>query len=212
MGVGAVGSHVAPMLAKCGVKHLTLYDGDDVSSHNVPMSLVFGTEDIGKYKTHVMAKAVESLSGIVLKAISRMYAGEQLVGSVVACVDTMDARQLIWKEVHLNPNIDLYVDTRVHEHYVSVFAIRPCEPEDIKTYELSLYSQETTKRRTCGKHGIVYMSAIAASIATRALTGFWSGVIPRRNERILLGTNGMQTFSSTETSDEVDAEEEDEEE
>lgn len=198
VGAGSVGSEVALMLGRMGVPELTVIDGDDVRSHNLPMTLAFRPEDIGRFKVGVIRDRAVAETGTIVHAIPQMYDGKEPfeAGSVVACVDTMEARELIWKQIEGNPNIDLFVDTRVHERFISVFAIRPGDPKHEAFYRRYLYPTNTTAKRTCGTHGIVYVTSIAASLAVRALTGFWEGANPKRHERVLLGNTGMHLDAS----------------
>ncbi len=195
LGCGAVGSQAILLLAKCGVQHITVYDADDVSSPNLPMSLAFGPSDLGRRKVDVVQERVHALAGLEITTIPRMYAGEEINTAVLSCVDTMEARMEIWKQVRLNPRVDLFVDTRTDALCLSLFVLRPCMPEDMAYYEAHLYPTNLTVMRTCGNHGIAYQSMIAASLAVRALTAHWNGDTPRRHERVLLGEDGTHLIT-----------------
>lgn len=192
VGCGSVGSEVDHMLARMGVSRMTIIDGDDVRTHNVPVTFAFRPEDVGRYKVDVVRDRIRAETSASVRAIPRMYDGSEPfeAGAVIACVDTMKARACIWRQVAGNPIIGLFVDTRVHEHLVSVFAIRPGDPKQAAFYEKYLYPDRTTPRRTCGAHGVIYVTSIAASLAVRALTSFWQGGTPSRHERLLLGDHG----------------------
>lgn len=165
IGVGSVGSQVAMALARVGVTDLTIYDGDRINSHNVPMSYVFGCEDVGLLKTKVVADEIARKTGVVVNAIPRMYTGESLRGTVVACVDTMFARKLIWGQVKENMFVDTFVDTRIAAELVHVYGLRPYRAEHVALYEKRLYPDEETARITCGMHGIIHVTCHAAAIA-----------------------------------------------
>ncbi len=173
IGAGAVGSQVVAMLTKVMDHPVTVYDADNVESHNIPMS-VYRQADLARSKVDALREIVREQTGAEIKAIPRMYAGEPLHGgSVVCCVDNMEARKEIWRAAKMNPGIDLLVDTRIAEELVSVFAVRPYHPDDIAYYEHFLYPSSKANRITCGRHGIIYVSALAASVAVAALTRFW---------------------------------------
>ncbi|USF28898.1 tRNA threonylcarbamoyladenosine dehydratase [Clostridium sp. MD294] len=55
-GIGGVGSFATEALARSGIGHLTLIDGDVVNETNINRQLIATTETIGKYKTDVMKK------------------------------------------------------------------------------------------------------------------------------------------------------------
>jgi hypothetical protein len=187
IGAGSVGSQVACMLAKMGVPALTIWDGDTIESHNVPMS-AYRAGDIGVRKVDALGELIAEQSGLRIEKIARMYAGEPLRGAVVASVDSMEARKAIWEAVKLDPAVDVLVDTRTAAELVSVFAVRPCDPEDIDFYERFLYPSSEAVRPMCGLHGIIFQSAIAASAACSGLTSWWTKGRTVRHFTMLTGS------------------------
>ncbi len=186
IGAGSVGSQVAVMLAKIGVTELSVWDADFVESHNIPMS-AFRVADLGKPKVKAIGDIVLAQSGLAIDAHERMYGGERLAGSVVACVDSMEARRLVWDRVKMNPTVDILVDTRIAVEYVVVLAVDPCDPEDAAFYEEHLYPSSEALRPTCGRHGIVYVSAVAAAAVCANLTAKWSRGRTERHFKMLVG-------------------------
>lgn len=191
IGAGSVGSAVAMMLAKIGVTDLTVYDADRVRSHNVPSS-VYGPRDVGKLKVEVLARWVMATAGLRIKAVPRMYAGEKLKGAVIACVDTMEARKLIWNNVKGNALVSLYVDTRVAERLVSVFFTDWTECEAAGYYEHHLYPTSQTATRLCGRHGFKPIADFASAIAVNGLTQFWAEGKTSKHIRLMAGS--METI------------------
>lgn len=186
LGAGSVGSQLVAMLAKIGLTDITVYDGDSVESHNIPMS-AYGNSDLGMYKVLALKDLVFRQSGVEIKALPRMYAGpvrgiktiasngvgEPLRDSVIACVDSMEARMAAWQAVKNNPLVDIFIDTRTAGELISIFAVSPCNPDDIAYYEHFLYPTEQAAMLTCGHHGIVFISSMAAGIACANLTNWW---------------------------------------
>jgi molybdopterin/thiamine biosynthesis adenylyltransferase len=187
IGVGSVGSQTVAMLAKIGVKTITVHDGDSVESHNIPMS-AYRIKDLGVPKVRALAEIVAEQSGVRITAIQKMYAGEELRGAVVACVDSMEARKRVWEAVKNNPAVSILVDTRVAEELVSVFAVHPCDPDDVAYYEHFLsYDSGSAVRPLCGVHGIVYVGAMAAVTVCANLTLHWSKGRKKRHLKALVG-------------------------
>ena len=61
VGCGAVGSHLAVLLARLGVQKFALYDEDTVSSHNIAnQNFVFN--DIGRLKTECVAETIKAIN------------------------------------------------------------------------------------------------------------------------------------------------------
>jgi molybdopterin/thiamine biosynthesis adenylyltransferase len=186
IGAGSVGSQVVSMLAKIGVTAITVHDGDAIESHNVPMS-AYGVDDLGVMKVLALRDLVKAQSDVKITAVPRMYEGGPLSNAVVACVDSMEARQLIWREV-LKSSVNILIDTRVSAELVSVFAIDPGDPEDIEYYEYFLrYPSKEAIRPMCGLHGIVYVGAVAAASVCANLTNWWKKSRKVRHFKMLVG-------------------------
>ena len=187
IGVGSVGSQVVSMLAKIGVTSITVHDGDAVESHNIPMS-AYRVGDLGLLKVEALRALVKEQSDVEITVVPSMYEDAPLRSAVVACVDSMEARQKIWKQVRMNPSVTILIDTRVAAELVSVFAINPCDPEDIEYYEHFLgYSSKDAVRPMCGLHGIVYVAASAARAVCANLTSWWQKGRKRRHFKELTG-------------------------
>lgn len=187
LGAGSVGSQVVQMLAQVGVTDLTVWDADDVASHNVPMS-AFRISDLGRWKVEALADIVADKSGVQIKPVRRMWNGETLRGSVVCCVDSMDVRRAIWTKVRQNPLVDIFVDTRIAEEFVAVYAITPTNADHVALYESRLYPSSEAVRPMCGQHGIIYVSGLAACAATARLTQSWKGGITPPLFEMLVGS------------------------
>jgi len=54
VGCGGIGSNLALALAGTGFKNLTLVDGDTISSRNIPLSVPFTRQDVGREKVEVV--------------------------------------------------------------------------------------------------------------------------------------------------------------
>ncbi len=173
IGAGSVGSHVVSMLVRMGVTDITVYDHDSVESHNIAPSL-YGEGDFGLYKVDALAAIILRDTGISLNVQRRRYEGEPLKRTVIACVDTMEARQLIWQKVKKNPLIDVLIDTRVAEEFWQVFSISPCNTKEIAYYEHYLsYSTPEAAPQMCGLHSIIDVSTVVAAEAAYILRSFW---------------------------------------
>lgn len=175
IGIGSVGSQVAMGLARVGVTDLTIVDADRVESHNVPMS-AFGVRDVGLLKVEVMAGRIAEDTGVRVKAVPCMYTNETLKGSVVACVDKMEARMAIWEQVRGNPLVPAFIDTRIANRLVHVHRLRPTNPEHVAFYQRRLYPTRDAAPPMCGLHGIIYVTGHAASIAVGSLVAIRQGI------------------------------------
>lgn len=187
VGAGSVGSQLVINLAKLGCTDITVWDPDFVSSHNIPMSAYRQLKDIARPKVDALAEIVEEAAFVDLKTHRAKYTGQPLKGAVVSCVDWMDERKVIWEQTCRNPLVPLLVDTRIANEFISVFAIRPCDPEDIKYYEHFMYPSAEAVRPMCGEHGARYISGTAANAACAALTEWWKSATTKRHLKMLCG-------------------------
>ena len=173
LGAGSVGSHVAYHLTKMGVTELEVWDDDTVASHNVPMSL-YGPEDVGRFKVDALKEIIERLTGTTILTERKMYSGEAFRHvSIVACVDSMQARKLLWERLKYCPTVDIFCDTRTAATYVEVLSVAPCDPTDVELYEALLFDDTIAARQSCGQHGIVYAASRAAQVVAVNLALFW---------------------------------------
>lgn len=173
IGAGSVGSHVVSMLVRIGITDITVYDHDSIESHNVAPSL-YGEEDFGLYKVDALAAIILRDTGVAIKVVRKRYEGEPLKRTVIMCVDTMEARQLVWKKVRNNPLVDVLIDTRIAEEFWQLFAISPCNQKEIAYYEHYLnYSTSEAAPQMCGLHSIIDVSIAVAAEAACVLRSFW---------------------------------------
>ncbi len=102
VGLGATGSVIAPWLARAGVGHLTLIDRDIVERSNLQRQLLYGEEDLGRFKAEVAAERLaQANSEISLEArvadLTPGNARELLAGFDLFCdgTDNFEARFLL---------------------------------------------------------------------------------------------------------------------
>lgn len=189
IGAGSVGSEVARQLTKIGITDLTVYDDDYVESHNIPVSC-YRVKDLGRSKVDALMDVIKEQSGIEIKVLNTRFdtTHPPLKGTVVSCVDSMEARQEIWENVKHRPDVDILIDTRVSEELVWVFAIHPCDPDDIELYEHHLsYSSKEAAPAMCGRHGIIYVASTAARAVCANLTGWWQHGRKKQHHKELVG-------------------------
>jgi len=196
LGAGSVSSYLSPLLVgymlkalvKEGCPSITVWDGDDVESHNVPIA-DFGIGDLATYKVHALAANIETQTGFKLDVRPTMYAGEPLVGNVICCVDDMDARKRIWERVRggvdrPNPNVGIFLDTRVHRSLIEVFVFDPLDDRCAKEYAKYLYGRSEVMLPMCGTHGLPDIAMMTAAVAMRLLREAWTGVRKSRHHSV----------------------------
>lgn len=94
IGCGSIGSNVAELLVRYGIKNIILWDYDRVESHNIANQL-FYQDQIGTEKTKALAEILLRINPELNIVFKERYEGEMLQGHVFLCVDSMEVRQNI---------------------------------------------------------------------------------------------------------------------
>lgn len=104
MGCGGVGSYSAEAVARAGVGHITLMDGDVVAESNQNRQLVALSSTIGRNKAEIMADRCRDINpDAVITAVPQFYkTGEELdiaaFDWIIDAIDDVDAKVLLIKE------------------------------------------------------------------------------------------------------------------
>lgn len=101
IGCGGLGSNVAAMLLRCGVRTLTLIDFDTVAADNLNRQLFFA-DQLGRLKTEALAETLLRIDPVAnLSLISRRISSADLVDAVrdadviVEAVDKAETKAMI---------------------------------------------------------------------------------------------------------------------
>ncbi len=102
VGAGGLGCPASQYLAAAGVGNITLVDGDEISRSNLQRQILFGEDDIGKYKAEIIASKLSNNNPNieitpVLELLSTSNA-ESLINNsdiVIDCTDNFASRYLI---------------------------------------------------------------------------------------------------------------------
>lgn len=105
-GIGGVGSFAAEALARCGVGHITLVDGDTVSITNINRQLIALHSTVGKEKTAVMAERIADISPetevetypVVYGAENRDLLDFSIYDYVIDAIDTVTSKLILIEE------------------------------------------------------------------------------------------------------------------
>ena len=156
VGVGGIGSPVALALAKMGCRRLTVYDPDTVEAHNLPNQL-YRPRDIGRPKVEALAELLSEFSPLEVLPIQEAVTNQRLEGVVVSAVDSMAARSEIWRNcIRYRAAIPLYIDARMGGQVCRVLTARPADPDDVRFYESTLYTDEAALEDPCTAQAIIY--------------------------------------------------------
>jgi adenylyltransferase/sulfurtransferase len=98
--VGAIGSHLAEMLAKLGVRDFTLIDPDEVDTVNLAVQGSYESE-VGQPKVLAVAERLTAIHGMIAVVCREADYRADLVragSAVFACVDSMRVRWQIFRD------------------------------------------------------------------------------------------------------------------
>ena len=173
IGAGAVGSFTALTLAKMGVTHITVYDGDVVEEHNLPNQW-YRSRDLGRRKVDALAEIIHEFTDVTLTTHPRHYTHENLTGIVICAVDTMDTRLLIWREVKKLKPV-LYIDARMGAEVGKIHVVHPADPASRRKYEEDLYPSSEAFHAPCTAKATVYCAAGLAAYIADTVAGYAVG-------------------------------------
>jgi hypothetical protein len=112
IGIGAMGSRVAELLARLGVRQMHVWDMDTVEDKNIANQLYFHHQ-IGMNKTDALEEILLDINP-QLKVIKHgAYKDQALSGYVFLCVDSIELRFHIAKSNENNTQIKAMFDTRM---------------------------------------------------------------------------------------------------
>lgn len=163
IGVGALGSFSTLMLAKMGVEHIRVYDDDAIEEHNFPNQF-YRNEDLGKKKVEALRDLIQSFEGLRIETIDKKFEEtDELSGVVIAAVDNMAARQIVWNAVKLNPSVDRFIDTRAAGNLAEIYFVDPCDLKQVAQYEANLFPDDEGMQVPCTAKMTTYIAGAIGS-------------------------------------------------
>lgn len=123
IGCGSVGSTVAELLARFGIKEFVLYDFDVVMPHNI-VNQMFTTKHLYRPKTECVAEMLKDINPEVnVKIEPEGWKEQQLDGYVFLAVDNIELRKKIVEDNKYNTYVKAMFDFRTGltdaQHYAA---------------------------------------------------------------------------------------------
>ena len=178
VGLGGIGSNLAVMLGKMGFNPLTVVDGDKVSEENTGTQL-YEQNDVRDWKTAATSDRLYRFSPDTevftmttdVEVDTPWY--ELASPIIVSAVDSIAARQAIWKAI-AGRDWMLYVDARMALETAQVWAVTK---ELEGNFEAALMAQDDSRipDLPCTSKATFYGGALAASCAAYVLRRFITG-------------------------------------
>jgi adenylyltransferase/sulfurtransferase len=182
IGVGAIGSVAAELLARAGIGHLKVIDRDIIEINNLQRQLLFDESDIGKPKATAAAEKLKMMNSEISIGASNEDIDCSNIAVVVGkpdcildCSDNMETRFLI-NDYCVKERIP-WIHAAAIQNYGTIFPVMPGKAC------FSCVFKESNNLESCDTAGILntVSTSIAAIQATEAM-------------RVLLGKPSIDTL------------------
>ncbi len=164
VGVGAIGSHLAEILAKLGVQEFTLIDFDEVDTVNLGVQ-GFYEQEVGLSKVDAVSHRLQSICKNVEVTENTSEYAPGLVPSqsvVFSCVDSMKTRRQIFRHF-CEKDWSVLFDGRMAAESLRVFCVER-DPEFLSICRDSLFPEHESYREACTARATIYSAMMAAGI------------------------------------------------
>ncbi len=160
VGAGSIGSNLALLLARLGMKDITVYDFDEVEDHNLGHQ-AYRFKDCGRPKVEALREIIEEATGTVIKAINEP-AGAINTDILILAVDNMTSR----KDISGTANYSFCIDGRMGGETFNIYTFTQMEKE---RYINTLFEDSEGSDLPCGGKSIGYVSYLIAGMMENAL-------------------------------------------
>jgi molybdopterin/thiamine biosynthesis adenylyltransferase len=169
IGAGGIGAPAALCLAKSGVSTLEIFDHDDVGAENTGPQM-YGPGMVGQPKVMALRRFLrQQAPWTEVSARRERYDGGPIDADVViAAVDSLSVRRVIWEGVKESPSVKLLVDPRMGAEILSVHSVIP--HQDGPWYAATLEGKAVAA--ACTAKATFYTGLIAGAMCAQALKAF----------------------------------------
>jgi len=167
IGVGAIGRQVALQLAAMGVPWLQLVDFDVVELANLaPQGFLEG--DLGRRKVEATGAFCRLINSEIAAQVHdhRFRRSMEVGNSVFCCVDSIEARRLIFEAV--KDRVSFFVDGRMSAEVIRV--LTACTASGRAFYPQTLFGSEEAHTGPCTAKSTIYTANIAAGLMVAQFT------------------------------------------
>ncbi len=173
IGVGAIGRQVALQLTAIGIPWLQLVDFDVVEPSNLS-SQGYWEEDLGRSKVETTADLCRKINqGIdVFEVVERFNRRMEIGNTVFCCIDSIQARQLIWGAVE--DKVLFFCDGRMAAETMRI--LTACDSNSRHHYPKTLFAARDAFAGPCTAKSTIYCANIAAGLMLSQFTKFLRGI------------------------------------
>lgn len=194
IGAGAIGGWTTLALAKMGFCNLSVWDFDKVDSVNMNSQL-YRIGDIGQMKTDALRSIVKDFTGCVIETNSKPYKSGKFNGMVIAAVDSMDVRKLIYENHRDWPMARAIIDPRMGAEQALLYVVRPGLRGDCEAYEKTLYSDAEAVSERCTAKATIYTANLLSGLVCKAVKDELTSQVPLRSAQWNIAANEFLGFN-----------------
>lgn len=170
IGIGAMGSRLAELLARLGVPKIHIWDMDIVEDKNIANQVYFHHQ-IGIKKTDALEEILKDINPSIKVVKHDKYTSEALSGYIFLAVDSIETRYNIAKANEMNTNIKAMFDTRMRLEDAQSYGANWKDEEQKKVFIASMSftdkeAAEATPVSACG----TTLSVASTVVSTAAFT------------------------------------------
>tara|TARA_R100001530_G_scaffold107627_1_gene75300 strand:+ start:6530 stop:7207 length:678 start_codon:yes stop_codon:yes gene_type:complete len=173
VGCGGIGSWTALCLAKMGLDKLRLWDDDVVEEENVGCQL-YGPRNIGSYKALTLETMLKDVVGDtdIRSTTEKVNNHTELSGIVVAAVDSMASRQVIFENCRRRNEVSLIIDGRLGGELIKLYTLVPQKPRHQVYWETMWHDDRNSSTLPCTGQQVVYVGFAIGSLIAEAIARF----------------------------------------
>jgi sulfur carrier protein ThiS adenylyltransferase len=175
IGVGAIGRQAALQLAALGAPRLQLVDFDVVEETNLTTQ-GYRRRDLGRPKVDACREALAEIDpAITVETVcDRFRPRLEIHERVFCCVDSITAREAIWKAV--NSRTRFWCDGRMRGDVLRVLTV--AEFQGREHYPTTLFPAAEAQTGNCTSKSTIYAASIAAGMMLHQFTRWLRGLTP----------------------------------
>lgn len=180
IGVGAVGSWVATLLARLGIRDIRVWDDDIVEAHNVA-NQAYGICHIGRPKVLALEERIRDDTGITITALQQRVTADcdDFRDVVFLLVDSMESRRELIDAIAMSIDTKIVIETRMGVDSGRVYHLDPHDSVELEAWKQTAQyndpgpqADEVENETACNATQTV--GATAAHIASEAVWRFLS--------------------------------------
>ena len=178
VGVGAIGSHLAEILCKLGVRKITLIDPDEVDTVNLSVQGFYESE-VGRLKTGAVTMRLRAINhSVQVTQKCEEYRPELIeAGSVLfSCVDSIKVRRQMFRD-YREHDWPIFFDGRMSAESLQVYCVER-DAEAMARYRESLFPSHEAHRESCTARATIYCASLAAAILCAQFKKWAMGQMP----------------------------------